>query len=165
MRHEWISVHDCRVGLQDGDHIAFTPPSHPVPTLHLHLIPQELGSLQREKHDQDGFWLCPPPTWSLFLLSLPTPQLLSRERQDTLSTSLAPPKLPGALWPLSDLTVQSEAQDSSRATEATARAYPSDPTQPPSSAAPTTELVNVWVHWKGPPWSICRHSPSAAPSL
>jgi hypothetical protein len=32
-------------------------------------------------------------------------------------------------------------------------------------SAPTTELVNVWVHWKGLPWSICRQSPLAAPSL
>lgn len=99
------------------------------------------------------------------VLAVLSPQLLSGKDTDTLSTSLAPPKLPGALWPFPDLTVQSEAQDSSRATEATARAYPSGPAQPPSSAAPTTELVNVWVHWKGPPWSICRHSPSAAPSL
>lgn len=156
---------DRRVGLQDGDHIAFAPPSHPVPTLHLHLIPQELGSLERERNMTKMTSGCVPLLPGACSCSPFPPSSSAGKDTDTLSTSLAPPKLPGALWPLSDLTVQSEAQDSSRATEATARAYLSDPAQPPSSAAPTTELVNVWVHWKGPPWSICRRSPSAAPSV
>lgn len=100
--------------------------------------------------------------------SSPLPPAPQRQGKALTPSSSHPQPLPSS-QELFGLCLTSQCRERPRTPAGQLKLLPGPIHQGPLSLPPLrphhTELVNVWVHWKGPPWSICRHSPLATPSL